>query len=147
MNVLWWHWVVLGFVLMVLELLVPSFFLIWFGASAVCVGLIHLAFPEMALGWQVVSWTVLSVALVVLWFQVFKSQVFKTRVGLSEGEFVGEVALVIRDVRPFERGQIRFQKPVLGAEVWECIADQEIRAGERVKVLSVEGTLVKVGRA
>jgi len=30
MQFLWWHWVVLGIVVMLLELAVPAFFLIWF---------------------------------------------------------------------------------------------------------------------
>ena len=38
-------------------------------------------------------------------------------------------------------------KPVLGDEVWEALADEEIRTGERVRVLDVEGNTLKVARA
>jgi len=114
MEWLWWHWVVLGIVLMLLELAVPAFFLMWFGLGAVVIGLLMLVFP---------------------------------RAGLSRGTFIGEVGLVTKDIRPYEKGQIRFQKPILGNEVWESIADEEIKAGERVKVLEVEGSLLKVSRA
>jgi membrane protein implicated in regulation of membrane protease activity len=65
---------------------------------------------------------------------------------MSEGMALGEVALVIREIRPYDRGQIRFQKPILGDDTWESIADEEIKVGERVKVLSVEGNILKVGK-
>jgi hypothetical protein len=41
---------------------------------------------------------------------------------------------------------VRFQKPVLGSDTWDCISDEAIRSGERVRVLEVEGSLMKVGK-
>ncbi len=146
MQYLWWHWIVLGIALTLLELAVPAFFLVWFGVGAVIVGLVLLVVPELPLAWQVVVWIVCSLAFIWLWFRVFKPGFHKTRAGMSRGAVVGEVGLVIRDLRPFEKGQIRFQKPMLGDEVWEAISDEEIRTGERVKVLDVEGNILKVGR-
>lgn len=146
MEILWWHWVVLGIVLMLLELAVPAFFLMWFGLGAVIVGLLMLVFPEMSMAYQVIAWTASSMLFVWAWFKVFKPHMHKTRAGLSRGTFIGEVGVVTRDIRPYEKGQIRFQKPILGDEVWESIADEEIKAGERVMVLEVEGNTLKVSR-
>ena len=146
MQFLWWHWMVLGIALTLLELAVPAFFLVWFGLGALIVGFALLMFPDLSLAWQVLTWIVCSLAFIWLWFKVFKPGLYKTRAGMAKGAVIGEVGLVIRDIRPFEKGQIRFQKPVLGDEVWESIADEEIRTGERVKVLDVEGNILKVGR-
>jgi len=146
MQFLWWHWVVLGIVLLLLELAVPAFFLVWFGLGALVVGVALLAVPALSFAWQVLVWIVCSLAFIWLWFKVFKPGFYKTRAGMSKGAVVGEIGLVIRDIRPFEKGQIRFQKPVLGDEVWESIADEEIKTGERVKVLDVEGNILKVRR-
>jgi inner membrane protein len=145
-EILWWHWIVLGIVLMLLELAVPAFFLIWFGAAAVLVGVAVAMFPSFPFAWQVVTWTVCSLVLVWFWFKVFRRGYHKTRAGLSRGSFIGEVGLVTRDIRSYEKGQIRFQKPILGDDLWECVADDEIRTGERVRVLDVEGNILKVGR-
>jgi hypothetical protein len=147
MNFQWWHWMVLGIALMLLELAVPAFFLIWFGVGALIVGLALLGFPALPFAWQVVVWTVCSLAFIGLWFRVFRPGFHKTRAGMSKGSLVGEIGLITREIRPFQKGQIRFQKPVLGDEVWDAIAEEEIRIGERVKVLDVEGNLLKVGRA
>jgi membrane protein implicated in regulation of membrane protease activity len=146
MDILWWHWCVLGIALMIGELAVPAFFLIWFGAAAVIVGVLLALFPQLPFSWQVILWTALSVASIWLWFKVFRRGYHKTRVGFSRGTFIGEIGLVIQDIRPFDKGRIRFQKPILGDETWESIADEEIRTGERVKVLDVEGNILKVGR-
>jgi membrane protein implicated in regulation of membrane protease activity len=146
-DFLWWHWMVLGIVLTLLELAVPAFFLIWFGVGALLVGFALLAVPGLSFAWQIVAWVICSILFIGLWFKVFKPGIHKTRAGMSKGAVVGEVGLITREIRPFEKGQIRFQKPVLGDEVWDAIADEEIRIGERVKVLDVEGNLLKVGRA
>jgi len=146
MQFLWWHWVVLGIVLMLLELAVPAFFLVWFGAAAVILGGVLLVLPSLPLAWQIVVWIVCSLAFIWLWFRVFKPGMHKTRAGMSKGAMVGEIGLVIRDMRPFEKGQIRFQKPMQGDEVWEATAEVEIRTGERVRVLDVEGNTLKVGK-
>jgi len=144
MHVEWWHWMVLGIVLVLLELAIPAFFIIWFGLGAVVVGIAVLVMPALGIAAQVVIWIIASVAFVVLWIKVFKAQVHRTRVGLSQGQFAGEVGLVTREIKPFQNGQVRFQKPILGSDVWEAMSNEDIRSGDRVEVLGVEGNVVRV---
>ena len=144
---LWWHWIVLGIVLMLLELAVPTFFLIWFGAAAVIVGLLVAVFPALSLAWQIVVWIAGAIAFIWLWFRIFKRGLHKTRAGMSKGSLVGEVGLVTKEIRPYETGQVRFQKPILGDDLWDALSEDEIRIGERVRVLDIEGNMVKVTRA
>jgi inner membrane protein len=87
-----------------------------------------------------------SLALVAGWFRVFKPNMHKTRIGMSDANVVGEIGILVHDVAPFAKGQVRFQKPILGADVWDCIADEAIASGERVRVLAVEGSFFKIGR-
>jgi len=143
LNIDWWHWMLLGIGLVLLELAIPAFFVIWFGLGAMVVGLALLALP-LNLAAQFGIWIFASLGFVALWVKVFKANVHRTRVGLSEGQFAGEVALVTRPIQPFEKGQIRFQKPIMGADTWDAIADEAIAPGDRVRVLSVEGSLLRV---
>lgn len=145
MELAWWHWAVGGIVLILAELAVPSFVLIWFGLGALAVAL-ALAILGIGLTAQLALWLVVSLILVAAWFKVFKPNMHKTRVGMSDANVTGEIGILVRDVAPFEKGQVRFQKPILGADVWDCIADEAIRSGERVRVLDVEGSFLKVGR-
>jgi inner membrane protein len=145
MELAWWHWAVSGIALIVAELAVPAFVLIWFGLGALVVAL-AMALLNLGLTAQLTLWLVVSLALVAGWFKVFKPNMHKTRIGMSDANVVGEVGVLVHDVAPFAKGQVRFQKPILGADVWECIADEAIKNGERVKVLDVEGSFLKVGR-
>lgn len=144
MSPVWWHWMVVGLALGLAELAVPSFFLIWFGLGALLVGLVLLVAPDISLAAQVLLWTAASVVMTALWFKVFR-QAAKTRSGQAD-EVLGEIGVLVRAVQPFEKGEVRFQKPVMGSEVWPCLADEAIAAGERVKVLAVDGQLLKVGK-
>ena len=142
----WWTWIVGGIVLMLAELAITSFFIIWFGLGALLVGLLMLLMPELSPTAQIATWTLASLAMVVLWFRVFKQNRHKTKVGMAEGEVLGEIGLLVNAVAPFERGKVRFQRPVLGSEEWVCLADAAIAAGERVKVVAVEGSYLKVSK-
>lgn len=146
MNPEWWYWIVGGIALVLAELIVPSFFIVWFGLGALIVGLLALAF-DLSLPAQLATWTLASLAMVWLWFKVFRQSFQKTRAGTADGDVIGEVGLLVGAVAPFQRGKVRFQRPLLGADEWTCLADVPIATGERVRVISVEGSLLKVGKA
>ena len=145
----WWHWMVIGLGLGLLELFVASFFVIWFGLGALLVGVAMLAIPDMAFSAQILLWTAASVAMTVLWFKVLRKDAGKTRSGQAD-EALGEIGVLVRAVEPLgiesARGEVRFQKPVMGSDVWPCLADEAIAAGERVRVLAVDGQILKVGK-
>jgi len=49
MNPEWWHWAVGGIALVLLELAIPSFFVIWFGIGAVLVALAMLVVADLSI--------------------------------------------------------------------------------------------------
>ncbi|MCL2887249.1 MAG: NfeD family protein, partial [Betaproteobacteria bacterium] len=71
----------------------------------------------------------------------------KTRIGTADGEVMGEIGLLVSAVAPFERGKVRFQRPLLGTDEWACRAESSIAAGERVRVTGIEGSFLKVDKA
>jgi len=92
---------------------------------------------------------VASVAMTVLWFKVFRNKANKTKSGQADTA-IGEVGVLVRSIEPLgmepARGEVRFQKPLMGSDIWPCVADEAIAAGDRVKVLAVDGQLLKVGK-
>lgn len=149
MELVWWHWMILGLGLGLVELVVPAFFVIWFGLGALLVGVALLVAPGIGFTTQILLWTAASVAMTVLWFRVFRGDGGKTRSGQAD-EALGEIGVLVRAVEPLgvasARGEVRFQKPIMGSDVWPCLADEAIAAGERVKVLAVHGQILKVGK-
>lgn len=143
MSISWWHWLVTGLVLIGLELVIPSFTIIWFGLGAVLVGIILAIFPGLSIAGQILSWTVLSAGLTLAWFRFFKPRT-RTVSGSSKDAVVDERGLVIVGAATFEKGRVRFQLPVLGADEWPCMADEPLEIGDRIRVVDVEGHLLKV---
>ena len=147
MTIEWWHWTVGGIALVLLELAIPAFFVIWFGFGALLLSVLMLAAPSLSLTAQILLWLVASIAMAILWFRVFKRSAHKTLIGTAAGDVIGEAGLLVSNVAPFQRGKVRFQRPILGAEEWACTSEADIAAGARVKVVSVEGSFVKVVKA
>ncbi len=139
----WLIWIVLGVILIVAEGVVPSFFIIFFGIAACVVGLL-LLLVKFPLSFQIVLWLILSVVFLVLFRKRFSPKAGVIPVGTSTGDVVGQVGVLVSPVEPTMRGKVRFTKPVLGSEEWPCVADAPIGEGVRVKVVAVEGQIVKV---
>ena len=142
----WWQWIVLGLCLVMSELVVPAFFVIWFGIGALLVGVSLLAMPTLGMAVQLMLWAGLSTLLVIFWFRYLKPKTVSLA-GSSSAQALGEVGLLVSDLCPDSRGQVRFQKPVLGSDLWECYAETPIKAGERVRVVKIEGHFIKVEAA
>jgi inner membrane protein len=146
-ELLWWHWAVIGFGFILAELLLPAFVLVWCGLGAFLVMIALLLFPDLGTTVQILLWSITSVLMVVLWFKVFKHDTHKIFVGRASAHIEGEVGLLTEPVAPFRNGRVRFQKPILGSDNWECVANETIASGTRVKVVSVDGSVVTVAKA
>ena len=144
MNILWWHWLAGGLLLIGLELFIPSFTIIWFGLGAVLVGIILSLFPTFPFTAQILTWTIISVLLTFAWFRFFNPRNNKTFSGSAQGAVIGETGLIIRAADPFTKGIVKFQLPLLGSDEWPCLADEPLAVGDRVKVVAVEGHVLKV---
>lgn len=63
----YWHWIVFGAVLLILEMLVPGAIFMWFGAGAILVGGVTYLFPDMGWHWQVLIFALVSLASLFAW--------------------------------------------------------------------------------
>lgn len=139
-KMVYWHWLVFGMVLMISEIFVPSFTLLWFGLGGIIAGVALLFAPQLETIWQVLIWVVASSFFTFLWFKYFKPlMVDRTKAGLSREAIVGESGMVIKVPENGKRGVMKFSLPVLGSEEWSFLCHEEVRAGDRVWVLDVSG--------
>ena len=136
----YWHWLLFGILLILAELPLATFFILWFGLAAVLVGLVLLVLPDLPLSMQILLWTLLSVGMAVFWFRVLKPlSIDRTKAGLSREMIVGEVGQVLKAPTDKRRGIMRFPAPVLGNDEWEIISTDDLAAGDRVQVKDVSG--------
>jgi inner membrane protein len=138
LDMVWWHWMVLGLFLAALELVTPgSFFIIFFGVAALLVGLLDLwglAGPV----W--VQWLIFAV-LSVLSLLVFRNPLLRlVRADQPNASLVDalitETAHALEDIPPDEFGRVE-----LRGSAWSAknVATQKILKGQRCTVQRVDG--------
>ena len=135
-----WYWWVAAAVFMAIEILLPGIFFLWVGIAAGIVGIVALLFPGLTWPYQVVIFAVLSFG-AVLFARVYlkKRPVQSDQPTLNRrGEqYVGRI-LTLSD--PIENGRGRAK---IGDGAWS-VEGQDLPAGTKVKVVSVDGIVLKV---
>jgi len=144
MELVWWHWAVLGMVLIGIEMLTPTFFLMWFGLGALLMGGVVAVFP-LGFAAQIMGWAVASLAMTGVWLKYFRNP-DRTHAGQSKEGVLGISGLVSRAIPEMGEGEIMFQRPVLGADRWPAVADAPIAAGEKARIVDVLGQTLKVAK-
>jgi len=144
-EVLPWHWVVFGIVLVVSEAFLTTFFILWFGVAAIIVGGLLFLLPALPLSWQMFTWSLLSVGLAFAWFKYLKPlAVDRTKAGLSLEALTGEIGQVLKVPTGENRGTLRFPAPLLGNDEWLIMSQDELAIGDRVSVSAVSGNALIV---
>lgn len=138
-TIVFWHWWVLGFALLVAEVFLPSTFCLWLGASALVTGLVAWLMP--ALHWQVevVVFAVLSFVAVAAWFRFRPLSQAAPDTGLNQ-RGRGYVGQVFELVEPIHNGT---GKARVGDGVWQ-VTGPELSAGSKVRVTAVDGATLRV---
>ena len=140
-NLLWWHWIAFGLVLLILEIFSGTFLMLGLGTSAIVVGVIEVLFP-MTLEMQLTIWLVLSVLAIALWFKYMRdNRVEQTGQSNYTLETKGTVT---KTIEPNSRGEVKFDLPVLGNTTWVATSKEELLVNSRVKIIEVKGQLIEV---
>ena len=135
-----WHWLVLGFVLLIVEMFVPTFASLWFGAAAIIVAALLWLIP-IPVSVQIIIWLVLSAIFLVAWFKFIKPlSVDRTKAGLGGSVIIGETGMIIVAPQPERAGMVRFSVPIVGAAEWMCrTRGEQVAVGDRVVVTDIVG--------
>ncbi len=136
MALSWWLWLLLGFVLLLLELITPGgFFVFFFGAGAIIVGL--LAALGLA-GPPSVQWLLFGAISTAALLFLRKPLQSRTRVshGREVDPIAGETAVALSEI-----GIQEFGKAELRGTAWSALnaGESHIIAGQRCRVERVEG--------
>ncbi len=136
----WWAvWILAGVVLLVIELLMGTFFLLWIACGAFVAGIVAIFTP--AIWW--ISWlafAVSSVILVLVTRPLAHSIHGRPAAPSNVDAMIGRTAVVIDTIDPVENvGRVR-----VGSDEWRARSDVHIPRGQTVKVLGVEGATLLV---
>jgi len=138
LDMLWWHWMVLGLFLAALELVAPgSFFIIFFGVAALIVGLLDLWGLAGPVWVQWLLFSVISVAALMLFRNPLLRLVRADQPNASLVDaLITETATALEDIPPGEFGRAE-----LRGSAWSAknVATQLIVKGQRCTVQRVDG--------
>jgi inner membrane protein len=142
MTVLWWHWFVLGLLLVLAEMAVAGgFYFIFFGVAAMVVGVLALFNLAGPIGMQLLLFSVLSVGSLVLfrsrllrWFQ-------REPQSPPVDTLVGEIGVASEDLAPGSVGHVE-----LRGTSWTArnATSAVVTRGTRCRVVRVDGLTLDV---
>jgi inner membrane protein len=138
-----WIWCGLGLILLCLEMLSGTMYLLWPGMAALAMALLAWLLPAFSPAWQIFIYAIFSVLAVAIWRKREKTQP-TPRVGQAQGEEIGRQGIIVQAVSPAQPGLIRFTQGVMGSKEWSAVADVEIAIDQAARIVAVEGNSVRV---
>ena len=138
-----WHWFALGGVLLILEILTPTFYLMWPGIAALVVGLVKLAIPDLPWQMALTIFGVMSVVATIVWQSLYKRGRESDNAGdinQRTRRYVGRRAVVAEGFRG-GRGPI-----LLDDTRWQAISEGggDLGAGSAVEITGSDGVTLRV---
>lgn len=130
-----WQWLILGFLLLIGELLLPGIFLLWFGLSGLVMALLTALFPlSMTLSW--VLFACIAIVCSVAWWRV---QHQKDQANDSHNELNQRgIAMIGQTGRVLAFTESGIGRGQFGDTTWR-IQGHQLHIGDSIKVITVQG--------
>jgi membrane protein implicated in regulation of membrane protease activity len=142
MNMLWWHWIVLGLVLAVLELAsAGGFFIIFFGAGAIVVGLLTVAELSGPLWVQWLLFSLLSLLSLAFFRNPLLRRMRAAMPTRPVDSLTSDIATAIDDILPGAVGRAE-----LRGAAWSArnVGAAPLMKGQRCTVRRVDGLMLHI---
>jgi membrane protein implicated in regulation of membrane protease activity len=137
----YYHWLLLGLLLLVIELLAGGGFLLWIGFAALVTGLLVLVLPwfQIALSWegQLLLFIASCVVAVGCWRKYFRWRLATPTLEVDPESLIGREAC-LEDAIEQGRGQVS-----IDGRQWQ-VAGPDLPVGTRVRVMHVDGDILVV---
>lgn len=140
----WTAWLILGFVLLIGEILLPGIFLLWWGLGAIISGLVLWIIPTLSFTAIGIFYAVLSLLLSLLWwrYQHRKDQQDDAHSVLNQRDhsLIGNIGLV----QEFHSNGIGRGK--FGDTTWRIMSQnaEPLHVNDKIEVVQVQGITLYV---
>jgi membrane protein implicated in regulation of membrane protease activity len=139
-----WHWLVLGMLLLALEVAAPAMVIMWFGFGAIVTGILLWLIPDMSLAWQILIFSIVSLVSVFAWR---KSRFREENIASDTPDLNNRLhshigkEYVLSEAIIDGRGSMR-----VGDSAWR-VRGPDLPSGTRVRVTGVDGVIFTVEKA
>jgi len=142
-----WLWGILGLMLVAMEMMNETFYILWFGIAALIVSVCLYFFPELHAGWQFLIFAIFSLGSLAIWKIYYrKAPDLDLKVGQSQGDEVGRIGTIVEAVNRKQNGRIQFAQGVMGSKEWTAISEEELEIGSEAEITAVVGNAMTVKR-
>jgi len=138
----WWGWIVLGVVLLGAEVAISTeFYIVFFGVSAILVGVAQLAGADLPVWVQWLAFAAVAIGCLIFYRDRLRDLLSRPDRPLDE-QVVGLTAIVRGAIAPGATGSAE-----LRGSVWQArnVGDRELADGERCRVAEVDGITLRLG--
>ena len=139
-NIDYWHWLILGGVLLIVEVMASGFFFLWMAVAAAITGLVLLAVPELGWQYQLIIFSTLSVASIAVFRRYQRANPVATdQPALNRrGEHYIGRSFTLEEPITNNIGVIHVDD-----STWRISGD-DMPAGSSVRVVGVNGVILQV---
>lgn len=137
-----WHWWILAAALIIVEILLPSFFALWLAIAAALTGFLLLIFPALGWEWQLLLFALFSVVSIVAWRRYYQKHPIKTDEPLLNRRGEGYVGRELTLSQPIIDG---IGKIRLDDSTWK-VQGADCPAGTRVRITALNNVVFTVER-
>ncbi len=134
-----WSWMIAAAILFVLELTAPGIFFMWFGVAALVTGLIVFRY-DISWQWQLLWFCGLSLASVLLANRYLRQHPLESERPLLNERATQLIGKSFDLVDPIVNGRGSIHS---GDTIWR-VEGPELPQGTRIKVVGVDGSVLKV---
>ena len=135
-----WHWWIIAVLLVIIEILAPTFFALWMAIAAFLTGAALFLMPEMQWEYQVFIFALLSVISIVVWRHYYIKNPIATDEPLLNRRGEQYIGRVITLKEPIIDGHGKVQ---VDDSTWK-IEGKDCPTGTKIKVVSVNNVLFQV---
>ena len=135
-----WHWWIVAVVLVIIEMLAPTFFALWLAVAAFITGVALFLIPDMQWEYQVFLFAVLTVLSIIAWRYYYSKNPITTDEPLlnRRGEqYVGRV-ITLKDPIVDGQGKVKVDDSTWKVEGEDC------PAGTKIKIISLNNVVFNV---
>lgn len=133
-------WFIIGFVLFMLEFLVPGFILFFFGIAAWIVAILTF-FIDISLDIQLLIFLGSALITVALFRKYLKERLgmYRETPKILEDEFIGKTAIAETEIAPGRNGKVDFK-----GTSWDASSADTIAPGQQVQIIETRSILLIV---
>lgn len=136
----WYIWLILSIGFVALEIITPSFIVLWLSVGAFYAMLTTFITNQLII--QLVVFVIVSVISMFFTKKLFNDTKNKIEYKNSTEMLIGKEVIVVKRINT----DIEFGEIKIGNDIWTAYSDKDIDVGELVKIIKIDGAKVFVDR-